>query len=208
MEEVRRWLKKIGSYVAIRDCLALSFALDYDREGGDPKRSQTKIGALRTRAKPYNNSATKDTFVAANELVKVCIKFLEEINCYDSTDIVVAMPPSEPGKPFNLPMYLAEQIALISGKNNLSEGIFTISSRPSIKNITLENKLEILKDTIAVDEDIFSGENVLLIDDLYQSGISMNYAAMLLLEKGAKRVFGLTCEKTCSNDDNISRRPR
>ena len=32
------------------------------------------------------------------------------------------------------------------------------------------------------------------------------YVAMLLLEAGAKKVFGLSCEKTCSNDDNVSRR--
>jgi hypothetical protein len=34
----------------------------------------------------------------------------------------------------------------------------------------------------------------------------MNYVAMLLLEAGAKKVYGMACEKTCSNDDNVSRR--
>lgn len=53
---------------------------------------------------------------------------------------------------------------------------------------------------------VFGSEVVLLVDDLYQSGVSMNYVAMLLLEAGAKKVFGLSCEKTCSNDDNVSRR--
>ena len=32
----------------------------------------------------------------------------------------------------------------------------------------------------------------------------MNYVAMLLLEQGAKKVYGLACEKTCRNHDNIS----
>ena len=45
---------------------------------------------------------------------------------------------------------------------------------------------------------------VLLIDDLYQSGVTMNYAAMMLLGEGAKAVLGLACEKTCRNDDNVS----
>lgn len=44
-------LTLIGNYVAIRDCLALSFALDYDREEGSPDKLQTKIGLLRSRAK-------------------------------------------------------------------------------------------------------------------------------------------------------------
>jgi predicted amidophosphoribosyltransferase len=49
------------------------------------------------------------------------------------------------------------------------------------------------------------GRTVLLLDDLYQSGISMNYVAMELLAAGVKEVFGLACEKTCRNDDNLSR---
>jgi len=35
IDSVRAVIDKIGKYVAVRDCLALSFALDYDREGGD-----------------------------------------------------------------------------------------------------------------------------------------------------------------------------
>jgi len=38
LEKVRKWLALIGVHVAIRDCLALSFALDYDRVGGDPNQ--------------------------------------------------------------------------------------------------------------------------------------------------------------------------
>lgn len=44
---------------------------------------------------------------------------------------------------------------------------------------------------------------ILLVDDLYQSGISMNYVAMLLRAHGAAAVYGLALEKTCRNDDNM-----
>ena len=50
----------------------------------------------------------------------------------------------------------------------------------------------------------FKKHVVLLVDDLYQSGVSTNYVAMLMLEAGAKEVFGLACEKTCRNDDNVA----
>jgi len=33
---------------------------------------------------------------------------------------------------------------------------------------------------------------VLLLDDLYQSGVSMNYGGLLLVEAGASKVFGLS----------------
>ena len=75
-----------------------------------------------------------------------------------------------------------------------------------MKDALLEDKLEALEGTIEVDPEPFKDKVVLLVDDLYQSGVSMNYVAMLLLEAGAKKVYGLACEKTCSNDDNISRK--
>ncbi len=52
LDKIRQWIATIGEFVAIRDCLAISFALDYDREKGDPERNQTKIGNLRSKAKP------------------------------------------------------------------------------------------------------------------------------------------------------------
>jgi predicted amidophosphoribosyltransferase len=82
----------------------------------------------------------------------------------------------------------------------------TITPRRSIKEVGLAQKLDTLLGTIEVDKGIFEGKRVLLIDDLYQSGISMNYCALLLLRGGARKVFGLACEKTCRNDDNVSGR--
>lgn len=70
----------------------------------------------------------------------------------------------------------------------------------------MADKLDTLVDTIEVDDGIFAGRNVLLVDDLYQSGTSMNYCGLLLLRAGADRVFGLACEKTCRNDDNVGGR--
>ncbi len=46
------------------------------------------------------------------------------------------------------------------------------------------------------------GRAIPLVDDLYQSGISMNFVAMKLQEAGATHVLGLAAEKTCRNDAN------
>lgn len=204
--QVQSWLDIIGPYVALRDGLALSFAIDYDREKGDPKRPSTKIGKLRRRAKTYDAHPTSDTYVAADELVRVCLNVLKEVSCYNSADVIVAMPPSKLNKPFDLPGYLAKGIAKGCSKINLSHSLRTVRERPPIKDCEWKKKLNALKGTIELDPDSFKDKIVLLVDDLYQSGISINYVAMLLLEVGAKKVFGLTCEKTCSNDDNVSRK--
>jgi Phosphoribosyl transferase domain len=203
IEEIKNWLSIISPYVALRDCLDISFALDYDKEDGDPNKPQTQIGTLRNRAKPYNAEATLETFSAADELAQVCLDFLQKVQCYNSVDTIVAMPPSKPNKKFDLPTYLAIKIAKKWGKTNLSNAVCTVRERLAIKNLALEDKLQALENTIQVAPDVFKGKTVLIVDDLYQSGISVNYVALLLLEAGAKNVVGLACEKTCRNDDNI-----
>lgn len=80
--------------------------------------------------------------------------------------------------------------------------------RPPIKNSALTEKLGAIEGTVEADAAAFRGKSVLLLDDLYQSGVSMNYVAMVLLEAGARKVLGLACEKTCTNDDNVSRAGR
>ena len=110
--EAVEWVKKVGDPVAIKDLLAISFALDYDRECGNPQKPQTTIGLLRAQAKPYGGaSATTQTKEAADALVEHCVDFLNTMTCYESADSIVAMPPSDPVRAFNLPRYLAKKIA-------------------------------------------------------------------------------------------------
>ncbi len=206
-QEVYEWITKVGRPIAMKDMLALSFALDYEREAGNPNRPQTEIGALRAQAKPYGGqTATAQTKAAADQLVDRCVAFLKEMTCYKSANCVVAMPPSDPAKEYNLPRYMAAEIAAKLGLEDLSKHVRTLRARGSIKAVPLAQKLDTLVGTIAVDAGVFDGKHVLLIDDLYQSGISMNYCGLLLLRAGAKKIFGLACEKTCRNDDNVGGR--
>lgn len=84
-----------------------------------------------------------------------------------------------------------------------SEAVRTIIPRGSVRETRVSEKLGIIEGTISVEPHAVRNEVILLIDDLYQSGVSMNYTAMMLLEAGAKRIYGLACEKTCTNNDNI-----
>ena len=201
--EAIAWTQRVGKYVAIRDNLALSFALNYEREDGNPNKPQTEVGRLRARAKPYDAKPTADTQIAAGLLVRKCDEFLRDIDCYGLADSVVAMPGSSPIKSFDLPTYLAKGIATTWGREDLSSYVRTVKRRQSLKSARFNQKLDTIRGTIEVKEGTFNDRVVLLVDDLYQSGISLNYCAMLLLNAGARMVFGLACEKTCRNDDNV-----
>jgi hypothetical protein len=204
MDEVRDWLNNVGEFVAIRDCLTVSFALDYERENGNPEMPQTKVALLRARAKPYDRDPTSDTVKAANALAKLCAEAIDTLTCYQVADAVVAMPPSSPTKKFDLPTHLAAAFAKRVGVEDLSHAVRTVKPRQQLKNASARKKLDIISGTVAVDDDL-DGRTVILLDDLYQSGTSMNYVAMELLDAGAEAVLGLCCEKTCRNDDNVSR---
>jgi hypothetical protein len=205
VSEARGWLSTVGEHVAIRDCLALSFALDYRMESGDPQKSKTKVGDLCRRAKPYEGNPSYDP-KAANELAQICIEFLLKMECYKSAGCVVAMPPSRPDKPFDLPHYIAGEVVVALGKKDLREAVKTVKRRGQLKAVSAEEKLNQLRGTIHVDPGAFKDRSVLIIDDLYQSGTSINYVAMLLMQAGAKKAFGLSCEKTLTNFDNLGSR--
>lgn len=203
LDEVRKWLRGMEGCVGIRDCLPLSFALDLDRKGGDPNRDRTEIGTLREADKPYDRPAQKGHYEAARKLAERCLTFLRRVRCYDSIDSVIAVPPSRPHKEYHLSSLIASHVADGWDRDDLWPAVEKIHETEQIKNLPLEKKLEALKGSIAVSSEV-KGRKILLLDELYQSGITMNYVAMLLLEAGAKKVYGLACEKTCSNDDNLA----
>ncbi|OFW41581.1 MAG: hypothetical protein A3J28_11725 [Acidobacteria bacterium RIFCSPLOWO2_12_FULL_60_22] len=202
VNRAKAWIKTVGQHIAIRDRLALSFALDYRMESGDPQKKKTVVGDLCRRAKLYEGSTSHDR-EAAKQLAQLCMDSLQKLTCYDSADCVVAMPSSRLKKTFDLPSYLAGKIASATGKKNLCDAVRTVKQRKQLKGLPVDEKLDALKGTVRVDGNAFQGKTVLIVDDLYQSGISLNYVAMLLLEAGARKVFGLACEKTSTNDDNI-----
>jgi len=184
----------------------VSMALDYDREGGDPKNKQTNVGQLRGRAKPYDKSPSNDCYAAANHLASMLLELVTTVDAYSETTIVVPMPPSSPQKDYDLPTLLAQQLAARWPRKDGCAAIRTVKPRAQLKNVDLNAKLDALDGTLEVDPGMVAGEVVLLVDDLYQSGASMNFVAMKLQEAGAKAILGVAIEKTVRNDDNRKRK--
>ena len=110
------------------------------------------------------------------------------------------MPSSKPGKK-SLPENIVASLSSFDFVD-ISEKIAWSSKKRSIKEAkSIEEKLEILEESnlvIADDLDV-KGKTIILFDDLYMSGISMQYVAMKLKSVGAKRIFGLSMVKSRSN---------
>lgn len=203
--QVKVWLAGMERLVVCRDLLAISLALDYDREGGDPDKPHTLVAQQRKVAKPYDRAPNDACYAAANHIAGLMMDAINKVGPFAAADLVIPMPPSSPRKDYDLPRLLAQQIAARSGREDGTAHIRTVRPREQAKNLSLDGKLDALDGTLEVDSGAVIGRTVLLIDDLYQSGASMNFVAMKLQQAGARAILGLAAEKTCRNDDNTPR---
>lgn len=74
-----------------------------------------------------------------------------------------------------------------------------IQTNQPIKNMSdYDEKSNSLADNIILNKQEFdlANQNILLIDDLYDSGATLNYSAQKLLEHGAKNIYVLAMTKT------------
>ncbi|MEX0761129.1 MAG: hypothetical protein WD208_10820 [Dehalococcoidia bacterium] len=202
LDKIRQAFMQIGKYIGIRDNLALSFAVDFDRSG--PEGPRTLLGNAIFSLK-YGNLDDPAMQPHLGELVEHLLTFVADVECYSTADSVCCVPPSNPTGGTSIPKLVATQLAPRLNKTDLTEALTTIGIRTGLKNVGLDNKLDTIRGTIQVDGSQVSGRTIILIDDLYQSGVTMNYAAMMLMEAGARAIFGLSCVKTLRNDDNQSR---
>lgn len=78
--------------------------------------------------------------------------------------------------------------------------------KPQMKNLSIKDKIatweKIYQDgMVQIDMDV-KRRNVIIVDDLYQSGATMWQYASFLKKLGARKVFGIVCVKSLRDSDN------
>jgi len=96
-------------------------------------------------------------------------------------------------------------LAKHTGKADLSGVVTKSTVTRELKNLPLEQKVEALVGSVSVDTTKVADKTIVVVDDLYQSGLTINYIAEELRQAGAKEVFGLAAVKTMRCDDNLPR---
>ena len=89
------------------------------------------------------------------------------------------------------------------GKGDITGYFHFGAEKKSVKSATLDNKWNSWEETQLT----FGGidiidKKVILIDDKYQSGTTIQYIAMKLQEAGVYQVYGLSMVKTMRDTDN------
>lgn len=182
--------KEYNVIVFLRDNLDLSFALSMNYDGDE----RTAIGELEFQAKFNGNEEAEE------QLTKICNEWIDKLPFLKNSDYICAMPSSNyavTGLPNRI-------VANLKGFDfeDISDKVKWTSKIRSNKDAKspLEKLKNLEKSGLEISRDVrLRGKTVLLFDDLYMSGVTMQYVAMKLKEAGASRVFGLCIVKSRSN---------
>ena len=194
-ESFEEFVNEYKDIVFLRDHLDLSLALSMNFNEEDER---TDIGELEYQAKFKNNEE------AEAELTGICNEWIEKFPFMKESDYICAMPSSN-GATESLPHRIVTGLEGFEFLD-ISDSVSWTAKTRSVKDAaTAEEKLVILEESglqIAEGLDL-KGKTVLLFDDLYMSGLSMQYVAMKLKEAGAAQVFGLCIVKSRSNTTKL-----
>ena len=151
----------------------------------------TKMGGLLLQLKYRNNRGA----------VPKIIKLLDKITGIEKFDAFIPIPATKKDRPYQP----VELIAVALGKKRdvpVLTDLLLNGGDEELKGVTDPiERINLLKSAITLNKPgRVRGKKVLLIDDLYRSGSTLNVATDILRDKGgAKRVCVLTMTKTRSN---------
>ena len=129
-------------------------------------------------------------------------KYLEELYIKEnfSCDVIVPVPiHSERLKQrgYNQSELLANRLGEILNIPVDKTNLIKVKQTLNQADLNFKQRQENLKDAFkVVDKNAFCGKNVLIIDDVYTTGSTINNCAVVLQKAKAKRVFALTIAHT------------
>ena len=195
-DKIAAWVKHQGSRVFLRDCLYASVALGHNKIEG----IETTIGELECCAKWGSGLAAKK---ATQDLAKRCVNAIWNLPHYRTADLICAVPSHPDKKGSDLPSEVAKIVGDSLGKDDITDYFCFGAGKKSLINVKLEEKLPAWDETqLSFNGVDIWGKRIVLIDDLYMSGTTMQYIAMKLQEAGAYQVCGLSMVKSMSDGDN------
>lgn len=165
---------------------------EYGHEVFDTRRSE--IGELLYRLKYKSDKTTLD------EIIDTVANFLE--NRWKIVDAVAAIIPVPPSKnrAFQPVLEITKSLSLRLKIPFHDDVLVKTKETPELKDVyEYEKRMELLKNAFDVGNNVLNGESILLLDDLYRSGATLNAITEILYKQGnVRNVYVLTLTKTRS----------
>lgn len=148
---------------------------EYGHPRFDSKRSD--LGELLYKLKYQSDRS------ALPIIVKTASKFIAEKRL--PIDLIVSVPPSKIRGSFQPVLEIVKGIASMLHVSLCTDCLIKIKDTQELKNaFDFDERIKLLKDAFDVNEPKLNGKKVLLFDDLYQSGATINTIAKILYKKG------------------------
>ena len=136
---------------------------------------------------------------AVDELVDAAETFVRKWD--PDVEVIVPVPPSSIKRKDHPGFLVGEPLSSRLGLEWASDAIVKTKSTSPLKNVfDLDKRNEILDGAFAVKTGDLEGKTILLFDDLYRSGATMNTVADVLRDEGhVEAIYALTLTRTRSN---------
>ncbi len=180
--------------VAINDNLRQSFSLGYHFHSDYEGDGRTEVGSKVYKAKPYSKPLRQENLENAKVLAVWFASFMERHPLYLHSDYIIGVP-CKSDKVFDLPTYISEQVAKTLNIQIGNSYVFKAETSSSQKDIPLEKRNENVKNSFNLSDNVpFNGKVVTIIDDIYDTGSTINELGHILHQAGAT-VQGLTATR-------------
>ncbi len=133
------------------------------------------------------------------ELVIKIVDLLARFKGLESMDAIIPIPSTNKGREFQPVELIAEELGKRNNVVVLKNVLIKSNGGTELKNVEeVEDRQELLKASMSLKEGVnLKDKNVLLVDDLYRSGTTLNVAADLLYDEAeVENVYVLTMTKT------------
>lgn len=183
-------------------------ALDFNYANFSYKEGRTEIGEAEYQLK-YNagnlneEELKKYADILMNKMIGVYKECIQVGTTLEWS--VSPMPATEQGKT-KMAWLMAEELAMQLQLPFIEP--LVVCDKPQMKELTIQNKIETWEKIYynngveIADTDKIRGKNIIVVDDLYQSGATMWEYAKFLKLLGARCVFGVVCVKSLKDSDN------
>jgi predicted amidophosphoribosyltransferase len=185
------WQKERESLIFLRDTLGLSLAIDFNLES---------LGVYTKLGQAEHDAKTSQSAKAISILVDSAAETIKLLKPYADAPLICAVPPC-PTKQWDLPSVVVAGVAARTGKHHVADVHFS-KKKESVKSLKVEEKWDALEAAQLSVGSTVVGKRVILFDDKYQSGITLQFVASKLIDAGASDVYGLCAVKTWRDTDN------
>ncbi len=158
----------------------------------DTKRSQ--LGELLYRLKFKSDRSMLD------EITTTVVYFLTDTwKIASGLQFLVPIPPSNLDRAFQPVIEIAKRLIAELGLPLSLDSLVKTSETPELKDIDDHDKRKsVLENVFQIKNTCVKDKDILLFDDLYRSGATMNTATKVLYNVGVKNVYVLTLTRTRS----------